>query len=432
MAIQFKSGVFTFDQQNKLIIPDSDQTTIFVQDVYNACREAESEPMFIDELDIVKAGGKDDLGDGAFVGITMTLLNDWRVKFADQPGPTVEPRFIRGGNTLAINSFANNPVAPSTFVAVTIAQDSSPTLIETGVSGLTADESLKLDQMHGMTERSIYFDDTAGAGGAGYQQDPVSSINEIVSATSITGIRHVKADSDITLDRNMLQYQWDGRDQLHTMDLAGWLVADSSFMNLKVTGDGVSSDVFMRGCALENLLGVKGSFHDCGFEGTITPDGTGKSVFHNCYSEVPGLTRPILSFSDSAGAMQVALRSWSGGLEIASMTQTNDECSIEVESGRILIATSCTNGLISVRGIGYLTNDSAGTTVDVTGFVDASDITKMRKLLQNRMETNPTTGVMTIYDDDDTTVLFTGNIFEDVAATQIYRGRGIERRNRLT
>ena len=56
----------------------------------------------------------------------------------------------------------------------------------------------------------------------------------------------------------------------------------------------------------------------------------------------------------------------------------------------------------------------------------------LQKLMKNRMETNPTTGIMTIYDDDDVTPLLTGNIYEDVVASQIYRGRGMERRNRLT
>ena len=61
-----------------------------------------------------------------------------------------------------------------------------------------------------------------------------------------------------------------------------------------------------------------------------------------------------------------------------------------------------------------------------------AQIVTLRKLMQNRMETNPITGEMTIYDDDDTTPFLTGNIYEDVLADQLYRGRGMERRNRLT
>ena len=32
--------------------------------------------------------------------------------------------------------------------------------------------------------------------------------------------------------------------------------------------------------------------------------------------------------------------------------------------------------------------------------------------MMNRMETDPDTGVMTIYDDDDSTPLLTGNIYD--------------------
>jgi hypothetical protein len=58
-------------------------------------------------------------------------------------------------------------------------------------------------------------------------------------------------------------------------------------------------------------------------------------------------------------------------------------------------------------------------------------LTDLRKLLLNAMETNPNTGVLTVFDDDGTTPLFTGDIWEDVAKTQKYRGQGIERRDAL-
>jgi len=55
----------------------------------------------------------------------------------------------------------------------------------------------------------------------------------------------------------------------------------------------------------------------------------------------------------------------------------------------------------------------------------------IRKLLQNRLETNPATGKMTLYDDDDSSVLLETDVFEDVAGAQPYRGQGAERRNRM-
>jgi hypothetical protein len=50
---------------------------------------------------------------------------------------------------------------------------------------------------------------------------------------------------------------------------------------------------------------------------------------------------------------------------------------------------------------------------------------------RNKFITDPTTGVATLYDDDGTTVLAQGQLYEDAAGTQPYRGRGAERRERL-
>jgi hypothetical protein len=54
------------------------------------------------------------------------------------------------------------------------------------------------------------------------------------------------------------------------------------------------------------------------------------------------------------------------------------------------------------------------------------------KLLRNKQITDPATGLMTVYDDDGTTVLLQGNIYEDAAGITAYRGQGAERRERLT
>lgn len=56
----------------------------------------------------------------------------------------------------------------------------------------------------------------------------------------------------------------------------------------------------------------------------------------------------------------------------------------------------------------------------------------IRKFLTNKLVTDPDAGKMTVYDDDDTTPAYEGDIYEKVDGSQKYRGRGIERRDRLT
>lgn len=56
----------------------------------------------------------------------------------------------------------------------------------------------------------------------------------------------------------------------------------------------------------------------------------------------------------------------------------------------------------------------------------AANMALLRKIMTNKLVTDPVTGFLTIYDDDDTTVLKQWDIFEDVAETQRYQGQGIE------
>lgn len=57
----------------------------------------------------------------------------------------------------------------------------------------------------------------------------------------------------------------------------------------------------------------------------------------------------------------------------------------------------------------------------------------IQQILRNKTVTDPATGVMTVYDDDDVTPLFTADLSKDVAGTLPYDGtEGAERRDRLT
>lgn len=57
----------------------------------------------------------------------------------------------------------------------------------------------------------------------------------------------------------------------------------------------------------------------------------------------------------------------------------------------------------------------------------------IKKAQINRRETNPGTGVQTIFEEDDATVMVDGPIFEDVAGTTPYSAtaEGIDRQNRM-
>lgn len=103
------------------------------------------------------------------------------------------------------------------------------------------------------------------------------------------------------------------------------------------------------------------------------------------------------------------------------------------------------NGIFNPHAyVGIIPTNSAGGQIIETGVsgLTAEESTKLnqtftntdilRKLQINKLVTDPDTGILTIYDDDDVTPLYSGNIYEDALATQLYRSQGLERRERLT
>jgi hypothetical protein len=121
---------FLFDKVNKVITVPAPTVNLDVQDLYDECREYEANLWFLDDLEIVRGGGKDDLGNGLLSALTVTLINDWRLAFEARPGPDTESVTVYGGNLVAVNAYGNNPIYPTAFTQVTIAQAVSAALIE--------------------------------------------------------------------------------------------------------------------------------------------------------------------------------------------------------------------------------------------------------------------------------------------------------------
>lgn len=94
-------------------------------------------------------------------------------------------------------------------------------------------------------------------------------------------------------------------------------------------------------------------------------------------------------------------------------------------AGDISVLESPVDGITAVVETGV-----SGLTASESAQLAIIDI--LRKVMVNKFVTDPNTGLLTIYDDDNVSILYQGNIFEDVAGAQAYQGRGLERRDRLT
>ena len=125
----------TFDHNNSLINITSPQNTLSCQDLLNAIRVEEASATGIWYEQIATASGKEDLGSGVNVGMTVALIEPWQVKF--WAGNYIAK--VAGGNL--VGGLGGDPIAYSAGVQVLLVQSAAATIVtqSTG-SGLSAEE----------------------------------------------------------------------------------------------------------------------------------------------------------------------------------------------------------------------------------------------------------------------------------------------------
>jgi hypothetical protein len=115
-----------FDFYNSLITVPAPDTSITIQELIDGIRDIEDEYIAMPYGHIADAYGKQDLGSGVSVGITLVLMSPWRVAFEARSGPDTASCRIDGGNL--VGGLNNNPIAPTAFTQVTMANSSSATI----------------------------------------------------------------------------------------------------------------------------------------------------------------------------------------------------------------------------------------------------------------------------------------------------------------
>jgi hypothetical protein len=123
----------------RIITIQAPSLVINLQDLYDTLRD--KEVMQMDEHSIVLGSGKESLGGGLFVGLTITL-HDALLSFEARPGPTYEQCRVIGGNLVAQiegGGYYDTPIFPTSFTQVVVSASSSATLLD-GTSQITQPE----------------------------------------------------------------------------------------------------------------------------------------------------------------------------------------------------------------------------------------------------------------------------------------------------
>ena len=124
----------SYTHATKLIgVPELDAQPLTMQTLINSIREEEASERGIVYDQIADASGKDDLGGGVSVGITVALRSSWKLNFAAGAYQAA----VDGGNLSDALARINNTGSPQVLVLASAAA----TVVALGGSVPTAEEN---------------------------------------------------------------------------------------------------------------------------------------------------------------------------------------------------------------------------------------------------------------------------------------------------
>jgi hypothetical protein len=343
-----------FDKTNKLVTLESPIIEVTIQELINAIRDFEDDWQGIDIYKIADCAGKEDLGGEVKVGITLTLL-EWKIKFEDRGGPTTILCKITGGNLVAVDENGNaiDPVEPSDYVMVMITSSSSATLQELG--------AIQYSSFNG----GVTVDVVNGVPGTdfpkGTSEEPVNNTADALLIATERGFDTLYVVGDITLDAgtDFLEVIFVGASKtksLITIDTNAD-VENCEFYDAEITGVLDGGNV-LKNCLINNLTYVNGYIEQCVLgTGTITLGGNAEAHFLDCWSGVVGAAMPSI---DMGGAGQgLGMRNYNGAIKLKNKTGA-ESVSIDLNSGRVILESTVTNGKVITRGVGLLVDEAEG------------------------------------------------------------------------
>ena len=348
----------------RIITVESPSTEVDMQSLYDTLRWLEASSSSMDNHPIVSGSGKEELGAGTRVGLTISLL-DAKVAFEARPGPDWVLCSLDGGNlvSLDLNGESQDTRHPTAFTTVDRTSSASATL--------TDQDALQYSSYNGYVSVRVGSGISGIEYPAGNAENPVDNISDAVIIAYLKGFDtlFLIGEHTLTSGDNVTGLKLKGQNailtKLNVLDLS--YTADCQIEDVQLNGILDGNTVIERS-AIHGLQYVSGIIHKCTFG--VEPIVLGNSeqaMFIDCSSSVSGDLTPIIDMGGSGQSL--AVRGYAGGIKLINRTG-EDPVSIDMNSGHVIIDSTCTAGKITLRGIFKLTDNSgAGCTVDTVGRV---------------------------------------------------------------
>lgn len=221
----------------------------------------------------------------------------------------------------------------------------------------------------------VWLDQADGVPGtaypAGTRQAPVASLADAMLIAQTRGFSKIYVLGDATInsgtDYTGMSFEGESHDRSVITVASDANVLNCEFWNATVKGT-LDGDCLIDECTLEDLFYVSGYVEDTVLaDGTVSLGGTVPAHFLNCFAGAYTNTPPTIDCGGNGPPLIV--RGFSGALRLTNKTGPS-QCTIDLNSGRVIIDSTVTAGVIKVRGVGTVEDNSTGTAVvDTTGLV---------------------------------------------------------------
>lgn len=285
----------------------------------------------------------------------------------------------------------------------------------------------------------VYIDTSSPYSGTafptGTMQQPVNNLTDAQAIAAGRGFNTFYVSGSLTVNSgDHSGHTFIGESPVSTSIAAG-AAADFTgveLVDMIVTGT-LNGDCRLITCYLIGVDFGAGSIslERCALTGVFDLGGATNVTLVGCSTLEPAMPPATFDLGAMDGPLLIS-QGFNGKIILTDRSAAID-VNIDLASGLVEVDSTVSAGTVTVRGVGRVVDNSTGTATVVNNLVSPDDISLIRKVLQNRTYTDPATGVMSVYDDNDVDVLLTANLYEDVAGLTMYGedSARIDRRNKL-
>lgn len=213
--------------------------------------------------------------------------------------------------------------------------------------------------------------------GTGTHNTPSNNVNDATLIASNYGIEVLALHGSVTLTAgdDVSGYVLRGENAITTIleivPIAN--VTNTQFEDMFIVNATFDGYSYVKHCAVRGVSNFAGFAEGSMFSGNIGIGAIGDTYFVDCKSGCIGLGTTDLPVFDLSGlAQNIAFRNWSGPLKFINSTDAANTICIDVTSGAtVIIDSTCTAGLIIIRGTANIINNDSLMTISDEARVDA-------------------------------------------------------------